>query len=79
MARAEEETSIGHKIAIGIWHFVCTFITLSLVCLFWGSPVSIQLTIGAVSAFGLISFVLGYCEIQDPIMLFYSSAFKLIR
>jgi len=74
----ERATSFSHKLAIGTWHFVCTFITLSLVVFFWGAPLSFQTTLVAISLFGLVSFVLGYNEIQDPIMWCYGKAFKLI-
>jgi hypothetical protein len=78
MFSLNENTSFSHKVAIGLWHFVCTFITLCVLVIFLGSPLSSQITLVVITLLGLVSFILGFSEIQDPIVRFYSIVFKLI-
>lgn len=75
---SKDKTHVSHKLAIGVWHFVCTFITLCLIALFLGSPLTLKMTLAVISLFSFGSFILGYLEIQDPIMWLYSGVFKLI-
>ena len=79
MYKPNEDTPISHRIAVGLWHSLCTFLTLGLLTLLWGSPFTFQMTLVVAFMLSTISFILGYLGIQDPVMWFYSSAFKLIR
>jgi len=74
----KERTHFSHKAAIGLWHFVCTFVTLGALTILWGSPLNIDSTLIVISLISTVSFVLGFLEIQDPIMWCYRKLFKLM-
>lgn len=45
----KETTHFSHKVAIGLWHFVCTFVTLGVLAILCGSLVDFGFTLLVIS------------------------------
>jgi len=75
----KRELQLSHRIAIGLWHAFWTFLIFFIVMLFLDYSLnSTWATIFLVIP-SVISFVLGFCNKQSPIMSLYDFALGWIR